>query len=73
MAIGLKLAPGQLTVVGRDKNGNRSEETVHVTYDYPGELPWRFTGGTITRVAVDVSGEPYLDLEREAAAMLMRE
>ena len=32
-----------------------------------------FTGGTIRRVAVDVSGEPYLDLEREAAAMLMRE
>jgi hypothetical protein len=30
---------------------------------------WRFTGGTIKRVAVDVSGEPYLDLEREAAAM----
>ena len=41
--------------------------------DYPGELPWRFTGGTIRRVAVDVSGEPYVDLEREAAAMLMRE
>ncbi len=32
-----------------------------------------FTGGTIRRVAVDVSGEPYVDLEREAAAMLMRE
>ena len=35
--------------------------------------PWRFTGGTIRRVAVDVSGEAYIDLEREAAAMLMRE
>ena len=34
---------------------------------------WRFTGGTIHRVAVDVSGEPYIDLEREAQAMLMRE
>jgi arylsulfatase len=34
---------------------------------------WAVTGGTITRVAVDVSGEPYLDLEREAALMLMRE
>ena len=32
-----------------------------------------FTGGTLHRVAVDVSGEPYLDLEREAAAMLSRE
>jgi arylsulfatase len=29
--------------------------------------------GTIHRVAVDVSGEPYVDLEREAAAMLARE
>ncbi len=44
-----------------------------VTEDYPGERPYRFTGGTIKRVAVDVSGEPYIDLEREAALMLMRE
>ena len=39
----------------------------------PGHAPWRFTGGTIKRVAVDVSGQPYLDLEREAAAMMARE
>jgi hypothetical protein len=44
-----------------------------ITDDYPGEPPYRFTGGTINRVAVDVSGEPYVDLEREAALMLMRE
>ncbi len=44
-----------------------------ITDDYPGEAPHRFTGGTIHRVAVDVSGDPYLDLEREAALMLMRE
>jgi hypothetical protein len=44
-----------------------------VTDDYPGEHPYAFTGGTIDRVAVDVSGEPYVDLEREAALMLMRE
>jgi hypothetical protein len=44
-----------------------------ITDDYPGEPPHRFTGGTINRVAIDVSGEPYLDLEREAALMLMRE
>ena len=31
------------------------------------------TGGTINRVAIDVSGNPYIDLEREAAAMLARE
>ena len=44
-----------------------------VTADYPGEHPHVFTGGTIRRVAVDVSGDPYIDLEREAAAMLARE
>ena len=44
-----------------------------VTDDYPGQPPYRFTGGTIDRVAVDVSGEPFVDLEREAALMLMRE
>ena len=44
-----------------------------VTQDYPGERPFAFTGGTIKRVAVDVSGEPYIDLEREAQGMLMRE
>ncbi|TCN31698.1 arylsulfatase [Kribbella orskensis] len=44
-----------------------------ITDDYPGEPPHTFTGGTINRVAIDVSGEPYMDLEREAALMLMRE
>jgi len=44
-----------------------------ITDDYPCTSPWPFTGGVIKRVAVDVSGGPYLDLEREAVAMLMRE
>jgi hypothetical protein len=44
-----------------------------ITDDYPGDPQYRFTGGTINRVAIDVSGEPYLDLEREAELMLMRE
>ena len=52
--------------VGRDSGAA-------VTDDYPDSPPHRFTGGTIRRVAIDVSGEPYLDLEREAAAMLARE
>ena len=38
--------------------------------DYPGEPPYAFTGGTINRVAVDVSGEPYVDLEREAQVLI---
>ena len=44
-----------------------------ITEDYPGTMPWRFTGGTIKRVAIDVSGEHYVDLEREAVAMMARE
>jgi len=44
-----------------------------LTNGYPGTSPYTFTGGTIDRVAIDVSGEPYVDLEREAALMLMRE
>ncbi|KAF5031227.1 hypothetical protein DSECCO2_629930 [anaerobic digester metagenome] len=43
-----------------------------VTGDYPGERPWAFTG-TVRRIVVDVAGEPYTDLEREAAAMMARE
>jgi Sulfatase len=44
-----------------------------VTDDYPGVAPYTFAGGTIDCVAIDVSGEPSIDLEREAALTLMRE
>src|SRR4029077_7665827 len=44
--------------------GRHSGEAV--TDDYPGKSPYAFPGGTINRLAVDVSGEPYVDLEREA-------
>jgi arylsulfatase A-like enzyme len=57
---------GEGLCIGRDSGAA-------VTGDYPGERPYRFTGGTIKRVAIDVSGRPYIDMEREAAAMLARE
>jgi arylsulfatase len=41
-----------------------------VTDDYPGEPPYTFTGGTIRQVTVNVSGEPYIDLERHAEMLL---
>ncbi len=44
-----------------------------LTDDYPGSAPFTFTGGTLHRVAVDVSGEPYVDLEREAEMLLRHE
>jgi len=37
------------------------------------QVPHPFTGGTIKQVAIHVSGEAYVDLEREAALMLMRQ
>ena len=68
----IKTQPGKFSIAGEGLCVGRDSGS-GVTIDYPGTLPWRFTGGTIHRVAVDVSGEPYLDLEREAQAMLMRE
>jgi arylsulfatase A-like enzyme len=68
----IKTQPGKFMIgeeglcVGRDSGEP-------VTDDYPGTSPHRFTGGTIKRVAIDVSGEPYVDLEREAVAAMMRE
>ena len=44
-----------------------------ITEDFPGAAPYRFTGGTLRQVTVNVGGKPYLDLEREAVLMLMRE
>jgi hypothetical protein len=41
--------------------------------DYPGERPFAFTGGTIKEAVIDLSGEEYVDLEREALAMTKRE
>ena len=67
----IKTQPGKFMLageglcVGRDRAG--------VTDAYPGSHPWRFSGGTLKRVGVDVSGDAYIDLEREAAAALMRE
>jgi hypothetical protein len=56
-----------------DQRGTANPCSEPVTDDYPGVSPYRFTGGTIKRVAIDVSGEPFVDLERETAAMLARE
>jgi hypothetical protein len=44
-----------------------------VTADYPGANPFPFTGGTIAKAIVDVSGEPFIDLEKEAIAVMARE
>jgi arylsulfatase A-like enzyme len=68
----IKIQLGAWSVPGSGLYVGRQAGDV-LTDDYPGEAPHRFTGGTINRVAIDVSGEPYVDLEREAQLMLMRE
>jgi hypothetical protein len=68
----IKTRPGHFELAGEGLCVGRDSGAA-VTDDYSGPRPYRFTGGTIKRVAVDVSGEPYLDLERAAAAMLARE
>ncbi len=68
----IKTQPGGYMIAGEGLAVGRDVGDP-VTQDYPGVRPYAFTGGTIKRVAVDVSGEPYIDLEREAAGMLMRE
>lgn len=67
----IKTQPAAFGLSGTDLTVGRT--IAEVTDDYPGERPWRFTGGTIRTVAVDVSGDPYVDLERAAAAMIARE
>jgi arylsulfatase len=68
----IKTQPGAFQLAGEGLCVGRDSGAA-VTDDYPGAPPYRFTGGTIKQVTVDVSGEPYLNLEREAAAMLARE
>jgi len=68
----IKNQPGYFELAGEGLCVGRDGGAA-VTDDYPGQHPYRFTGGTIKRVAIDVSGQPYLDLERQAEAMLARE
>ncbi|NIK59251.1 arylsulfatase [Kribbella shirazensis] len=68
----IKTQPGKFSLAGDGLCVGR-DSSDPVTQDYPGEAPWSFTGGSISRVAVDVSGDPYVDLEREALAMMARE
>ena len=68
----IKTQPGMFSLAGEGLCVGR-DSGEPVTGDYPGPHPHPFTGGTIKQVAVDVSGDPYIDLEREAVAMLARE
>jgi arylsulfatase len=64
--------PGNFSLVGEGLNVGK-DPGEPVTDDYSGSRPFAFAGGTIRHALVDVSGEPFLDLEVEAAAMMARE
>jgi arylsulfatase len=68
----IKTQPGKFSIAGEGLCVGRDSGEA-VTDDYPGGAPWPFTGGTIRQVQVNVSGKPYVDLEREAVAMMSRE
>jgi arylsulfatase len=68
----IRTQPGRFAIAGEGLNvGKDGGEPV--TDDFPGAAPWQLTGASLRRVAVDVSGEPYIHLEQEAAAMMARE
>ncbi len=68
----IKTQPGNFSLVGEGLCIGRDGGEA-VTEDYPGDRPFRFTGGTIAQVVVDVSGEPYVNLEHEAAMAMKRD
>ncbi len=68
----IKTQPGKFSIAGEGLNiGTEGAEPV--TDDYPGEYPWAFVGGTIERAAIDVSGQPFVDLAQEARMAFARD
>jgi arylsulfatase len=68
----IRTQPGKFALAGEGLNIGR-DGADPVTQDYPGRRPWPLTGATIREVLVDVSGEPYVDLEKEAVGAFMRD
>jgi hypothetical protein len=64
--------PGNFSLVGEGLNVGK-DPAEPITDDYSGTSPFAFSGGVIKEAIVDVSGEPFFDLEREAIAMFARE
>jgi arylsulfatase len=68
----IKTQPGNFSLVGEGLNVGK-DPGEPVTDDYPGERPYAFSGGQIQQVIVDVSGDHFIDIEKEAIAMMARE
>ncbi len=62
--------PGIFALAGGGVSvGRNTGQAVSSAY----RAPFPFTGGTLADVTVDVSGEPYMDVERELAAAFSRD
>lgn len=66
----IKTQPGFFALTGDGLCVGRDSGSP-VSPDY--SAPFAFTGGTIERVVVDVSGEAYIDFEKEVTAWVMRD
>ena len=66
----IQTQPGNFSLDGEGLNIGK-DAGQPVSSDY--ESPFEFTGGVIKQVIVDVSGEPFRDLEKELQGMLMRD
>jgi arylsulfatase len=73
----IKTQPGKFFIAGEGLNVGK-DGAEPVTDDYPGGAPARRARaarprGAIVRAAVDVSGEPFVDLAAEAGMAFMRD
>jgi arylsulfatase len=66
----IKTQPGKFGLGGEGLNAGR-DGGEPVSREY--KAPFAFTGGTLKRVIVDVSGEQFVDIEKEAVGMMVRE
>jgi len=67
---GVKAHPGTFGLAGASVSvGRNSGSGVSSSF----KAPFDFTGGTIAQVVVDISGEPYLDMEKELALAFARD
>jgi arylsulfatase A-like enzyme len=68
--IGIKTQPGAFSIAGEGLCVGRDSGSP-VSPEY--QSPFAFTGGTIDRVVVDVSGEPYVDHEKEVLRWILKD
>jgi hypothetical protein len=67
----IKTQPGKFMLSGEGLNVGKDPGSPVSTTAYTAPFP--FSGGRLREVMVDVGGEPYVDLELEAMAMMKRD